>query len=405
MDGRSEDVVIIGFAEALSAPEVAWSLVDAGYRVIAFAREGRDSALNCSRFVEIVEIASPEKDLTQSLHNLQDLIESYDGSKSQILLPLDDAALWLCNKVEKQPNWTLAGASEQCAELAINKQMQFEFAVRAGLNVPPTLFANSVEDVMGGVSTFPVILRPSDAIMHSNDRLKKGRNWICADETELLRSLAEWRGECALMVQPYILGRGEGVFGLATRSGVVAWSGHRRLRMMNPHGSGSSACASRSVPEELKGPIETFLRACGWRGMFMIELLRSHDDHLFFVELNGRAWGSMALSRRQGLEYPAWTVRMAIEPDWIPELSMRQPEEIECRNLGREIMHLLFILRGPQSKALHSWPSFWRTLLRMVRFNRPTFFYNWRANDWRVFVRDCLQTIGRQLFKGDGHRR
>ena len=29
-------VVAIGFAEALSAPEVTWSLVDAGFKVIAF---------------------------------------------------------------------------------------------------------------------------------------------------------------------------------------------------------------------------------------------------------------------------------------------------------------------------------------------------------------------------------
>ena len=32
-------VVAIGFAEALSAPEVTWSLVDDGFKVIAFREE------------------------------------------------------------------------------------------------------------------------------------------------------------------------------------------------------------------------------------------------------------------------------------------------------------------------------------------------------------------------------
>ncbi len=45
------DLVVIGFAEALSGPEVAWSLIDAGYRVVAFARKGGGNALQCSRHV------------------------------------------------------------------------------------------------------------------------------------------------------------------------------------------------------------------------------------------------------------------------------------------------------------------------------------------------------------------
>ena len=48
--------------------------------------------------------------------------------------------------------------------------------------------------------------------------------------------------------------------------------------------------------------------------MFMIELLRDRTGKVWFVELNGRPWGSMALSRRQGFEYPAWHVKLAIDP-------------------------------------------------------------------------------------------
>jgi hypothetical protein len=50
--------------------------------------------------------------------------------------------------------------------------------------------------------------------------------------------------------------------------------------MMNPHGSGSSACGSQEVPDHLKDPVAALVRSCDWRGMFMIELLRTEDKGL-----------------------------------------------------------------------------------------------------------------------------
>ena len=63
-------VVAIGFAEALSAPEVTWSLADAGFKVIAFSRKGRRGALRHSHHVAIFEITAPEKDCAAALAEL-----------------------------------------------------------------------------------------------------------------------------------------------------------------------------------------------------------------------------------------------------------------------------------------------------------------------------------------------
>ena len=65
------------------------------------------------------------------------------------------------------------------------------------------------------------------------------------------------------------------------------------------------------------GPVDRFLTDAAWQGMFMIELLRSGSTY-WFMELNGRAWGSLALSRRLGFEYPAWAVARALDPDAAP---------------------------------------------------------------------------------------
>ena len=137
---------------------------------------------------------------------------------------------------------------------------------------------------------------------------------ICANANEFEAALREWNESIPLLLQKYIVGVGEGVFGLATPEGVQAWSAHRRLRMMNPQGSGASACVSIPVDQCIRQKTEALIRNAKWTGLFMVELLRDRSGEAWFVELNGRPWGSMALARRQGLEYPAWSASMALSP-------------------------------------------------------------------------------------------
>jgi predicted ATP-grasp superfamily ATP-dependent carboligase len=395
-------LVIIGFAEALSAPEVAWSLVDAGFEVLAVSRRGRKAALQHSRLVTLAELTAPEEDFLATLSELGELLNFKVETSFQdltVLLPLDDASVWLFNQLDTNNRWVLAGPSGNNAEIALCKQQQIRAAKSAGFNVPKTFFASTIAALIASHAKFPVILRPAEAVGVRDKRLIRGRNWICSDQTELAYAQTTWGGQGLLMGQPYLEGIGEGVFGLATNRGIVAWSSHRRLRMMNPHGSGSSACMSQPVDETIKGPVFNLIESLNWRGIFMIELLRTRDGLLWFVELNGRSWGSMALARRQGLEYPTWTVMLALNPEFQPSIEINSNRKIMCRNLGREIMHLFFVIRGPKSRAIHAWPSIWQTLINICCFSSKTWFYNWRRDDWRVFISDSWYTLHNEFFK------
>ncbi|MDQ6623903.1 MAG: hypothetical protein M3Y86_10545 [Verrucomicrobiota bacterium] len=396
------NLIAIGFAEALSAPEVAWSLVDHGYEVVAFARRGRRSALRHSRYVTVHEITAPEKDTTAAWNELTRLLTELGQSRrdKNVLLPLDDAFLWLGSRLELSSQWLSAGPRREQAEVALDKSKQIERARAAGFAIPETAVVNQPDELAPFESWLPIILRPVHAAREHGGALRKGANWICADRTELNTVAQRWRGLQPLLVQRYISGTGEGIFGLSTVSGIVAWSAHRRLRMMNPHGSGSSACVSEDVGEEVKSAAEKFLRSMEWRGLFMIELLRAADGRIFFVEFNGRAWGSMALARRQGLEYPAWAVAATLDPSFMPAMPASRVGKIECSNVGRELMHLLFVLRGPKSAAVKPWPSFSDSLSKMLSPGNPRAFYNYRGDDKKVFLADTLQTLRGQLLKG-----
>lgn len=396
--------VLIGFAEAMSAPEVLWSLVDAGFRAVAFARRGRASALRHSRHVQCYEINSPESDLQASLSELNSLLNSLTAKSETgrlVLLPLDDKAVWLCSRLAPDDGWLLAGPSGSRAELALNKNLQIEAAREAGFNVPQSVLARNAADLLAFQSTasFPMILKAAECVPIRQGRVKSCRKWICANGLELDNAIAQWSEKVPLLAQSYVTGIGEGVFGIAAPEGIRAWSAHRRVRMMDPQGSGSSACISQPVPEEIKSKVEALIGKTGWRGLFMIELLRDAGGHLWFVELNGRTWGSMALCRRQGLEYPAWHVDLAMDEASEAGIGVSSGLELLCRHAGREFMHLLFVLRGARSNALDKWPSFWKSIGDILRFRRTDRVYNWRRDDAKVFFADFYYTIHDNVFK------
>ena len=131
----------------------------------------------------------------------------------------------------------------------------------------------------------------------------------------------------------------------------------------------------------------------------MVEFLQDQSGRYWFVEFNGRPWGSMALSRRQGLEYPAWNARLALTPGFSIQAPALNGSELVCRNLGRDLMHLLFVLRGRKSEAIQTWPLFWRSVADVLRIRRQDHFYNFRRDDLRVFFSDCFCTIRDQIFK------
>jgi predicted ATP-grasp superfamily ATP-dependent carboligase len=392
-------IIIIGFAEALSAPEVAWSLLDHGFEVLAFSRRGHHAALQSSRFVRMFHITSPESDIKAAETELKEMISSLRLSSGSVLvMPLDDQALWLCGRCGSIHETHLVGPQGKALEAALDKRRQFELARESDFLVPICQFVDTRSDLLHTDVPFPMVFKPALAASATADKLSKGQAWICANAYELENAVKRWSGNGPMILQHFVQGTGEGVFGLRTDEGVTAWSSHRRVRMMNPHGSGASACTPiANISQEIKAACEKFLKNCDWRGLFMIELLRDSSGKLWFIEFNGRPWGSMALARRQGFEYPAWSAQLKLNPKAVL-LVPQGPTHINlCRHLGREMVHLLFVLRGAKTTALKQWPSIGKTIRDIFKIGKNDCLYNWRKNDSKVFISDCLGTVWDQM--------
>lgn len=359
--------VLMGFAEALAAPEAFFSLHHAGHSVSVFAREGAGGPmLTRLPLAGVHPLPAPEADATGAVAALSRIVQKL---APDAVLPLDDPGLWLADRVLGDDPRLACGRGDAVA-VALDKARQVAAAQAAGLTPPETLVVCTPDD-LDGLARFPAIAKPARAVGLTADgaRLAKGSTTYLSDRAGVAALRDSLRTNMTpLLVQPLIRGVGEGVFGFAREAGVSHLSAHRRLRMMNPHGSGSSACISIAPDPALVAPVARFIAAIGWRGCFMVELLRDPDGIPWFMELNGRMWGSMALARVQGLEYPAWAVAQVLEPDFAPPPITLPAGPVTARHLGRDLLHLAFVARGPKD-AFHrqDWPRLLPSLAAVLR--------------------------------------
>ena len=390
--------ILMGFAEAVPAAEAYFSLSDAGHEVAVFTRQGaRTPVLTRLPVGAPVVVCSPEEDAQAAIRDLVAGLAGYDA-----VFAIDDPSLWLVNaaleQVENPP--LVINATGAQADLALNKIAQIEAARRAEIPVPQTVIAHGPEDLVG-VDFLPAIVKPAMAEQLREGALTRGGAYYAFDREELEALInAPEKLTFPMLVQPLVHGVGEGVFGFATEQGVVNWMGHERVRMMNPHGSGSSACRSLMPDAETKARVTAFIKDIGWRGPFMVELLRDDAGTRWFMEINGRLWGSLALARRAGFEYPAWAVGRAIDPQFTPAEQAAPASPLTLRHLGREIVHLMFLIRGPKS-AFHKerWPGLWSSLKGVFAPARLRHFYNYDPAHKGYMWADALSVILKQIRK------
>lgn len=402
--------VLVGFAESLAAIESIWDLLDAGHEVHAFARRGRRPPIAHDRRVTVTAVTPPEVDLGATVGEVAALAGALGRP---VLAPLDDAAVLVLDEVHRgDPEGVLAGPAGAAARLCLDKRVQLEQAAHAGLTVPPTLVVGPGDP--HGVPSFPPpwIVKPALALEVTDGRVSKGPTRFVTDAAALGHELST-RADTVL-VQPALTGTGIGVFGLAIGGSATALSGHRRVRMMNPSGSGSSACRAADPGPELLAQADKFVARTGWRGLFMLEFLEDADGTPWLMELNGRPWGSMALAVGRRLRYPSWSVAAARDPDFLPPVPAAPPP-LTARHLGRELLHLAFVVRGrrelrrrrragdPPRPDLAAYPTVRRALRDLVTWQRPSRLYNVRRGRLRVLAADTVDTLRSVLANRGGH--
>ncbi|MBK9992046.1 MAG: ATP-grasp domain-containing protein [Verrucomicrobia bacterium] len=116
---------------------------------------------------------------------------------------------------------------------------------------------------------------------------------------------------------------------------------HRRLRELSPLGGPSTLRQSIRQPA-LEAHAERLLRQVGYHGVAMVEF--KYDEatgNNWFLEVNPRWWGSLALATQSGVDFPMLLYRLALGENLPPQPDYR---------VGVTVRWLLGDLRAVQNQ-------------------------------------------------------
>lgn len=242
---------------------------------------------------------------------------------------------------------------------AMDKAGLSDLAERAGLRTPPSHLVSRA-DSFGG--PFPAIVKPCSSVLADEfGRQQRIGVTRVRDGDELFTALMGMPGEQAL-VQPFLRAR------LRTVNGV-AWEGrlvccvHKRSDRTWPTDAGSFAYGRTVVADAvLEAGSARLLSDIGWSGLFNLQFLETESGEHLLIDLNPRAYHSLALAIGAGANLPGvWCdlllhrppravqpragVRFRAEEDdlWALNAAAR------ARNIGR----VLSLLR-PRPRTVHA---------------------------------------------------
>ncbi len=200
----------------------------------------------------------------------------------------------------------------------IDKETANHLAADAGLKVPQTIQLPPGADIadiariMDGLS-FPVALKwsnPHDVMSALNQHgvaLEKCE--YARDPGDLRRILDKYRPVGFFpLIQEYCTGHGLGHFFLVQDGRILMEFQHERLHEIPPEGGASSLCQSLALTDHAAclEKSRALVRALDWQGIAMVEYrYDAVKGDYWFMEVNGRFWGSFPLATASGVPF-AW---------------------------------------------------------------------------------------------------
>lgn len=245
-----------------------------------------------------------------------------------LLVPTTEPAIGTLHQHGIAARARVATPPRDAYELACDKWTLLARAAEAGFAVPQTVLVEepeSLRETPAGMS-LPLVVKARRSRFLVEGRWRRGT----VQRVDEVRALAGAAADPGLrggaIVQPFVAGRGEGLFFAADRGRVVAAFAHRRLREKPPTGGVGVLLESATPEPGLLASAERLVAALGWHGVGMLEFRRAPDGHAWLMELNPRLWGSLQLAVEAGADFPGLVLALhagAAMPAFAPRAGVR----------------------------------------------------------------------------------
>ncbi|MGB5162361.1 MAG: ATP-grasp domain-containing protein [Thermoanaerobaculia bacterium] len=275
----------------------------------------------------------------------------------------------------------------------LSKEKTFAAAQALDFRLPGTQTGATVDQLEDLRLGFPIVAKPLDKALRSSVKVLHIEN-----EEEFESFLSDWRGvHHHFLFQEYVPGIGLGVELLIDSGRTLAVFQHHREEDLPATGGVGVLARAVHPDEQLVQKSKALLDHLGWQGVAMVEYrYQPETREATLIEVNGRFWGSLALSDVAGLEFPwyQWQLLHGMEPT-VPA-SYRVGTRLAW-TAGRTERLAGYLANRPPQWVFASSPA--REIASFLRFLPPfTSDAVWRLNDYLAPVCE-LEQLGRKLLK------
>lgn len=323
------DAVLVSDADTRQALALVRALGRRGVRVEVLAAQ-RGSLAGASRFVAAEHVV-PDPEAQPEAWSAA-VRARLAAAPDALLIPTTEVALGNLYRTGLAESGQVAAPPAAAYELACDKARLLACAAEAGFAVPRTdaVEASSLAVLPPGQS-FPAVVKARRSRFLVEGRWRHGSVTRVDDAAALARLRDEPGLRGGALVQPFVPGRGEGLFVAVDHGRVVAAFAHRRLHEKPPGGGVGVLLESAAPDPALLASAERLLAALAWHGVAMLELRRDPAGRAWLMELNPRLWGSLQLAIDAGADFPGWVLALhggASPPRDAPRIGVRTRWEL-----------------------------------------------------------------------------
>ena len=312
MTKETERTILIPSGTTRTSEVAARALMKAGFEVVLGIPTGFYGAPRLIRLGLCRGIHHPEPCENQDEFQRW-LVEWVEVHSEALVLPILEEVLFAVNEIREKCASPRSFICPPDASLhyALSKYRSIEAAIKANLSVPKTLFIREPDSERVNVPVkwreFPAILKWDNA--HCDGRYVKGSNkvvWSLEEVEDCVAELSHRR--CGVLLQSLVPGQGYGCFRLRDQGETVLSFAHRRLHEVPWTGGVSAMCEPASV-ESIETDTSALLEGIDYRGVAMVEFRGNEQSGFYFMEINGRLWGSLGLAEGNHAPFPVTMVR------------------------------------------------------------------------------------------------
>jgi protein-tyrosine-phosphatase/predicted ATP-grasp superfamily ATP-dependent carboligase len=192
----------------------------------------------------------------------------------------------------------------------LNKHITLDKAMQIGVPVPRSYTISGLDELnqLGERMQFPIVCKPGSKTKLTYPFKIRYFTSLAA----LKAAFVDSTYTSDTLLQEYVAGHGVGIEVLMHQGEALAVFQHRRVKEVPSTGGRSALAVSEVVDPQLAEWAVQLLRALEWDGVAMVEFrCDAKTGSAALMEVNGRYWGSWALSLFAGLEFPFYQWQLA----------------------------------------------------------------------------------------------